>query len=210
MPRLTVLSVAYPLAPVGPDAVGGSEQILSALDHALVAAGHRSVVVACEGSEVAGELAAYPPVPDGHAIGPEDAAYRQQWTRRRIAQVIATEPVDLVHMHGLDFHACLPPPGVPVLATLHLPPDWYPPHALAPDRPGTWVHGVSASQAALMPAEAAHHAAMLPPIANGVPVERLGALRPKRCGYALMLARVCPRRACISPSRPPTPPGRPC
>ncbi|TIU34927.1 MAG: glycosyltransferase family 4 protein, partial [Mesorhizobium sp.] len=33
---LTVLNVAYPLAPVGPDAVGGAEQVLSALDRALV------------------------------------------------------------------------------------------------------------------------------------------------------------------------------
>ena len=33
MRRLTILSVAYKLAPVGPDAVGGSEQVLSALDH---------------------------------------------------------------------------------------------------------------------------------------------------------------------------------
>lgn len=57
---LTVLSVAYPLAPVGPDAVGGAEQILTALDFALVRAGHRSVVVAREGSVTAGELVATP------------------------------------------------------------------------------------------------------------------------------------------------------
>ena len=44
------------LFPVGPDAVGGAEQVLSALDRALVAAGHRSLVVAWRGSEVAGEL----------------------------------------------------------------------------------------------------------------------------------------------------------
>src|SRR3954447_19417870 len=43
---LTVLSVAYPLAPVSQDAVGGAEQMLSHLDHALVRAGHRSIVVA--------------------------------------------------------------------------------------------------------------------------------------------------------------------
>lgn len=190
MRRLTILSVAYPLAPVGPDAVGGSEQILSALDHALVAAGHRSVVVACEGSTVAGELAAYPSVPPGHRICPEDAAFRQGWTRRRIEQVLATEPVDLIHMHGLDFHACLPPPGPPVLATLHLPPDWYPPGALQPERPDTWLHGVSRSQASRLP----DHAAILPPIPNGVPVERLGALHPRRCGFALMLARICPEK----------------
>src|SRR4051794_32918827 len=33
--RVTVLSVAYPFAPVGPDAVGGAEQILSELDRML-------------------------------------------------------------------------------------------------------------------------------------------------------------------------------
>src|SRR5690606_22873333 len=47
---LTVLNVAYPLAPVGEDAVGGAEQILSAIDAALVAAHHRSIVIACAGS----------------------------------------------------------------------------------------------------------------------------------------------------------------
>ena len=31
-PRLTVLEVACPLAPVGPDAVGGAEQMVSMVD----------------------------------------------------------------------------------------------------------------------------------------------------------------------------------
>ena len=60
---LTVLSVGYALAPVGPDAVGGAEQVLSALDRALVAAGHSSLVVAPEGSQVAGHLIATAKLP---------------------------------------------------------------------------------------------------------------------------------------------------
>ena len=56
--RLTILNVAYPFAPVGPDTAGGAEQILGHLDAALARAGHRSLVVACEGSRVAGELVA--------------------------------------------------------------------------------------------------------------------------------------------------------
>ncbi|MGI4946079.1 MAG: hypothetical protein ACRYHQ_36885, partial [Janthinobacterium lividum] len=60
MRRMTILSVAYSLAPVGPDSVGGSEQVLTALDRALTDAGHRNIVVACEGSEVAGELVSFP------------------------------------------------------------------------------------------------------------------------------------------------------
>ena len=188
--QLTVLSVAYPLAPVGPDAVGGAEQVLTTLDTALVAAGHRSVVVACEGSVTAGELVPVPAVPAGQPIesGQQQAAQRR--TRERVAEVLAREPVDVVHLHGVDFHHYLPAPGVPVLVTLHLPPAFYPDDVLTPERPDTWLSCVSASQAGAMP----QTPALLPPIANGVAVERLGELRPRRRGYALMLARVCPEK----------------
>ena len=60
---LTVLSIGYTLAPVGPDAVGGAEQILTALDRALVEASHRSIVVAASGSQAAGTLVETGPVP---------------------------------------------------------------------------------------------------------------------------------------------------
>ena len=59
---VTVLSVGYPLAPVSADPVGGAEQVLAALDRALVAARYRSIVIAPEGSEVAGELVPIPTV----------------------------------------------------------------------------------------------------------------------------------------------------
>lgn len=110
---LTVLSVAYPLARVGPDAVGGAEQVLGRLDRALVEAGHRSVVVACEGSEVAGELLATP-----EAGGALDEATRAEARRRHadaVRAALARYAVDLVHMHGVDFHAYLPPAGVPTI-----------------------------------------------------------------------------------------------
>src|SRR5918998_3405705 len=135
---LCVLSVAFPFAPVGDDAVGGAEQVLSQLDAALVAAGHRSIVVAQEGSCIAGTLVA---VPAERGVL-DEAARARAWTRHRqaIAEALRRWPVDLVHMHGIDFHAYLPPPGMPVLATLHLPPSWYPEEALQPRRPDTWLH----------------------------------------------------------------------
>lgn len=190
MRKLTILSVAYTQAPVGPDAVGGAEQVLSALDHALVAAGHSSIVVACAGSVTAGVLLDYPAPQPGRAIDDAAQCRSHAWARARIDAALAEHAVDVVHMHGIDFHACMPPPGPPMLATLHLPPAWYPPDALAPARPDSWVHCVSASQAATMPPGA--HA--LPPIPNGVAVGRLATARPKRCTYALMLARVCPEK----------------
>ena len=187
---LTVLSVAFPLAPAGPDAVGGSEQVLTALDQALVVAGHRSIVIACKGSTAAGELVTFPAPPTDRPIEMPETRAGQRWVRRRMAEVLAREAVDVVHLHGLDFHAYLPAPGVPVLATVHLPAEWYPAGALTPSRPDTWLNGVSTSQAASLP----QSRALLPPIPNGVAVEKLGKLRPRKCGYSLMLARVCPEK----------------
>ena len=185
---LTVLSIAYPLAAVGPDAVGGSEQVLAALDRALVAAGHRSIVIACEGSVVAGELVSFPP-PPGHDITPGFHDARRADIRALTAAVLAQERVDVIHMHGLYFHTVMPPPGPPMLVTLHLPPDWYPPGSLALTRPDSWVHCVSVSQASH-----ADSPVMLPPIPNGVPVVALGAVHPRRGEYAVALARVCPEK----------------
>lgn len=187
---LAILSVAYPLAPVGPDAVGGAEQVLSAVDRALAAAGHRSIVVAQEGSVTAGALRPVPR-PTG-ALDDAARAKAQTDTARTVADALREERVDVVHVHGIDFHAYLPPPGPPALATLHLPPCWYPAEALRPSRPGTWLHGVSASQhAALLDMRAEP---LLPPVPNGVPVEALGTARHARRPFALVLGRVCPEK----------------
>lgn len=183
---LTVLSVAYPLARVGPDGVGGAEQVLSHLDRALVEAGHRSIVVAQEGSEVSGTL-----VPVAAETGVlDDAARERAWARHRaaIAQTLATSPVDLVHLHGIDFPAYAPS-GVPVLATLHLPPSWYPPEALQPARPGFWLNCVSRAQHDTCPPSDR----LLPPIENGVPTGALQARHAKR-GFAIVLGRICPEK----------------
>lgn len=188
MRPLTILSVAYPFAPVGPDAVGGAEQVLACLDAALVAAGHRSVVVARADSRVAGTLV---PVP-AEAGSIDDAARARAHARHRaaVAQALRDHPVDLIHLHGLDFSDYLPAPGPPVLATLHLPPSWYPPDALHPRRPNTWLHGVSAAQGQTCPPDPA----LLPPIPNGVPVDSLSRARHARRTFALALGRICPEK----------------
>jgi len=184
---LSVLSVAYPLAPVGPDAVGGAEQVLSAIDRALVQAGHRSVVVACEGSEVAGRLLAIPIA----RAGEFDQAVRENaWEAVRCAIGEALGDVDLVHLHGIDFDAYLPPPGPPSLVTLHLPPQWYQAAALATTRPRTWLNCVSQSQERTCPAGTR----LVATIGNGVPVEALGVARHACRGHAIMLGRVCPEK----------------
>ncbi|MEK0084083.1 glycosyltransferase family 4 protein [Geminicoccaceae bacterium SYSU G07066] len=184
---LTVLGVAYPLAPVSRDAVGGAEQVLAQLDAALVRRGHRSIVVACGGSRVEGVLVATPRrdgILDDAARTAAHAAHREA-----IAAALARWPVDLVHLHGIDFHAYLPPPGVPALVTLHLPLAWYPPEALHPQRPDTWLHAVSAAQRQGAPGDLV----LLPDIPNGVAIDELAARHARR-GFALALGRICPEK----------------
>lgn len=182
---LTVLSVAYPFAAVGPDAVGGAEQVLSALDHALAERGHRSIVIAAEGSRVAGELVAVP----GEAGQIDEPARERAWSRHRqaIRAVLERAPVDVVHLHGIDFHQYLPE-RARTLATLHLPLDWYP-ASVWRSRPNLKLHCVSEAQHATRPPGAD----LLPPIPNGVS-PRLFATRQRKREFALMLSRICPEK----------------
>ena len=183
---LTVVSIAYPFAPVTADPAGGAEQVLAQLDRALVAAGHRSIVIAAQGSSVAGELVALP-VPDGE-IGGEQRARAHAGITAALAAVLAREMVDLVHCHGIDFDRYLPPETVRTLVTLHLPLDWYMPGALA-TRARTWLLPVSASQAS----RATAGLTLLPPITNGVDEQ---AYRPaaSKGNHALVLGRVAPEK----------------
>ena len=185
---LTVLSIGYSLAPVGPNAVGGAEQILTALDHALVVAGHHSIVVAPEDSQVAGTLVATAPVPT--AITDAVRASMHERQRRAIAEALARWPVDIVHAHGLDFADYLPLSGVPTLVTLHLPASFYAPSAVTAERPLTWFNCVSAAQQRSFPAPPN----MIEPIPNGVPVERLAAARHARRNFVLAMGRICPEK----------------
>ena len=183
---LCVLSVAYPFARVTADPIGGAEQVLSALDRALVAAGARSVVLACDGSAPAGELQAIAAPPA--EVDDAARARAQAAVRDRLADLVERLRPDVVHLHGIDFWSYLPPPGVPVAVTLHLPLAWYPPAELAPRRPDTWLVPVSADQARRAPPGAR----LQQPIENGVDVE---AFRPARKrGFALSLGRICPEK----------------
>jgi glycosyltransferase involved in cell wall biosynthesis len=184
---LTILSVAYPFAPVGPDAVGGAEQVLSHLDQALTLAGHRSIVAACEGSRVSGTLCATP-LPRG-PITPElrRAVHRAHY--ETICRAVEQSPVHLVHMHGIDFHEYLPPNDVRVLVTLHLPLEWYSHELRDLRRPNLWMHGVSASQHS----KSSFRLPLLPQIENGVS-ELFFEVRHARRNFALCLGRVCPEK----------------
>jgi glycosyltransferase involved in cell wall biosynthesis len=188
--KRTILSVAYPLAEVGADAVGGSEQILTSLDRTLTGAGHRSIVIAAAGSKIAGTLIESPATKK--KLTDSVRAWGRVAHRRLIKEALATYPVDLVHMHALDFYACLPSDlqssDVPVLATLHLPPDWYPPEIFRRGAP-FFLNCVSRSQRQNCPP--CDH--LLEPVPNGVDVDRLDGEQPKG-NFALALGRICPEK----------------
>jgi glycosyltransferase involved in cell wall biosynthesis len=180
---LTILSVAYPLAPVGPDAVGGAEQILTCLDSALTRAGHQSIVIACEGSKTSGTLF---PIRISGATLAETLESTDAQQRAAIKQILREYPVDVVHMHGLNFLKYMPEEDVPVVATLHLPPSYYPPETFFLSRRKTFLHCVSSSQRRACPPGAQ----FLPEIENGVAVSETRPPHAKR-KFCLVLGRIC-------------------
>lgn len=142
--ELVVLNVAYPFAPVGPNALGDAEQAVTCLDAALTLAGHESFVMACEGSVAEGILLATPkPLRLDDEV--KRRRIRQQY-RFTLNSFLEKWPIDLIHMHGGDFYEYLPAPGVPVLVTLHLPADRYPEAVFRIERPQTFLQCVSEAQ----------------------------------------------------------------
>jgi glycosyltransferase involved in cell wall biosynthesis len=157
------------------------------LDRALVEAGHESIVIAADGSSVRGALVASP-----KARGEIDESERR-WARklhkRLIEDTLAAYPIDMIHMHSLDFHEYLPRTTLPILATLHLPPDWYPPSVFRSQRENLYLNCVSTSQHRACP----RSARLLAPVPNGIDVARLNC-RPGKRNYALAMGRICPEK----------------
>lgn len=186
---LTVLNIAYPLALTSPDSVGGAEQVLSALDRALVKAGHTSLVVAAAGSEVAGQL--WPvPVTVGVVITEQEKRFARVQVQAAIdAALAAWRTVDLIHIHGMDLAGYRLPSEVPVLVTVHLPISWYPRGAF--DGAGTNVHFCCVSQS--------QRASASGQLRNASVVENGVALPPftpdgRRENFALAMGRICPEK----------------
>ena len=187
--RLTVLNVAYPLAPVRNSTAGGAEQILLALDRGLVERGHRSLVLAAAGSRCFGLHIPVPVAPDQL----NERAKREARTQFqiRLEEVLARFPVDIIHMHGIDFAHYLPNSPVPTLVTLHLPPSWYTPPIASISRQRATYVCVSTSQASKMPATVRGDGRV---VENGVDLQ---LFRPAGQGgnYVLVLGRICPEKA---------------
>jgi glycosyltransferase involved in cell wall biosynthesis len=184
----TVLSVAYPFAPVGPGLVGGAEQILSDLDQALVAAGHRSLVIACEGSETAGALFATQ-LPESKTLDEADERWCRKQLHAALDRALASQHVDLVHVHGMDLYGYEFPPETPLLVTLHLPTGWYSREMLETYKDTARFCYVSESQRQ----EGTSVFGDAPVIENGVDIEPLNS-EHRRADFAMVMGRICPEK----------------
>lgn len=185
---LRVLNVAFPFAAVGPHAVGGAEQILSRIDRALVAAGHTSLMVACEGSETAGELFSIS-APGNQALSHQYRLRSTAAVQAAIDRALAAHRVDLIHLHGVDLDAYSLPPELPVLISLHLPAAWYRPPVWSKYAGRALFCCVSESQRRSLPGEIRDCTV----IENGVLLPPLGSRWPKG-DFALTLGRICPEK----------------
>ena len=186
--KLKILNVAYSLAPVAASTAGGAEQVVKCLDDALVEAGHCSIVLAAEGSKVSGELWTIPATGE-RIIDPQVASEIKAAQTRAIGEILKARHIDLIHMHGIDFCHCLPPPGIPVLATLHLPIECYGEEIFRLNRPETYLNCVSRNQWQSLPSNLSVRTF----IDNGVPIQSEPTSHKKR-GFAAALGRICPEK----------------
>ncbi len=183
--RLTVLSVAFPFAPVSPETVGGAEQILGDLDRALVLSGESSLVVACEGSRTSGKLFSFP-LPACELLDEANKAWSRRQVQTAIDHSLASQRVDLIHMHGLDFFEYTVPATIPLVVTLHLPISWYPPWIWRQYAGRAQFCCVSESQRRSCPPELRDRCVV---IENGV--ELSPRLYERRSDFALVVGRIC-------------------
>jgi len=186
--RLRILFVAYPLLPVSQHSAGGAEQILVTLEREMNARGHRTTVAACATSQIAGDL--FPTGEPADAVdqfeirSDQQTALLLEWLRSG-----AAEQFDLIHdmSGGIWQHTASLP--IPVMATLHLPPQLYK-HANFSSIPdGVFFNCVSQSQMA----EFRDLPRIVGVTPNGIALDRFETelVPPEKREYFLWLGRIC-------------------
>ena len=185
---MTVLSIAFPFAPVGPNLVGGAEQILSDLDQALTAHGDRSLVVACEGSQPSGRLFTLP-APRWDSLDEPDRSWCRERLHTALNKALGLGDVDLIHAHCMDLYDYEFPPDIPLLVTLHLPISWYSRETIRRYAEQARFVYVSESQRRTGIRDLGDAAV----IVNGVEVSSQ-LVDDTKSDFALVMGRICPEK----------------
>ncbi|HLJ29877.1 MAG TPA: glycosyltransferase [Candidatus Angelobacter sp.] len=184
-----ILYVAYPLLTVSECSAGGAEQMLWALEREIAGHGVPTTVAASAGSQVSGELF----ITGEPCIILDDFERRNLEHQDRIVELIherAREgrPFDLVHDQSGSFWPLAAEIDFPVLATLHLPRHFYPPHFFENVPANVSFNCVSGAQA---PTFVDLNPTVVP---NGILLDRFAPNSGPRSGL-LWLGRICEEKA---------------
>jgi glycosyltransferase involved in cell wall biosynthesis len=184
-----ILYVAYPLLTVSEESAGGAEQMLWTLEREMAARGIHTTVAASAGSRISGELF----VTGEPCSVPDDFERRNREHQDKIVEFISAraqqgKPFDLIHDKSGSFWPRAGEIDAPVLATLHLPRSFYPPHFFESIPANVVFNYVSQSQARTF--------ADLNPVVipNGIVLDRFAANFGGRKGL-LWLGRICEEKA---------------
>lgn len=181
-----ILFVAYPMLPVSDASCGGAEQMLWTLEAELARRGRRTIVAACSGSRVSGEVFATgdaPNVTDGFEFRAAEHA-------RQVAKAIEQFRPKLVHDKSGYWWSHAGECSTPILATLHLPRTYYQDHLFHSLPPNVYFNCVSQSQASKF----LDLPRMMGVVPNGILLDRF-PLKRKKSNYVLWLGRICPEKA---------------
>lgn len=157
------------------------------LENAAAEKNYDTITVAAKGSQVKGKLLEVKSREGFSSAVFQEMVYNDY--RRTIQQALDNNHIDIVHMHGIDFHQYLPRTNVPALVTLHLPVSWYPQEILSINVPGLYFNCVSESQMKTMP----ETPDLLGYIDNGIHTDKYN-INVKRRDYCLSLGRICPEK----------------
>ena len=197
MPALRILYIAYPLLTVSAESAGGAEQVLWTLERELAQRGMHTTVAASAGSRVAGEL-----LPTGDpCIQPDDYERRNREHQEKVVDFIRRRArghaFDLVHDMSGSFWTRAAEVDVPVLATLHLPRNFYPEQSFQNVPANVRFNCVSQSQARTF----SDLADLIGVVPNGIALDRFepehtnGNGNSRKRQGLLWLGRICEEKA---------------
>jgi len=188
-----ILYIAYPLLTVSEKSAGGAEQVLWILEREMARRCLSTAVAASAGSCVTGELLST----GGPCFQSDDFERRNREHQERILEMVQRSAArgrafDLVHDMSGSFWSRAGEIDAPVLATLHLPRDFYSPVLFENIPAKVRFNCVSRSQARSF----AGLRSMAGVVGNGIPLDRFERnLEQNERGGLLWLGRICQEKA---------------
>jgi glycosyltransferase involved in cell wall biosynthesis len=187
-----ILYVAYPVLPVRGDSCGGAEQVLLAVEREAVRHGFQTTVSACCGSEAQGTVYSTGAPPKGLLTSPRQMEFFHSAQTLELISVRKAigRGFDVVHDHSGSFFAHVTDTSVPVLATLHLPRNFYPDTWFARVPENVYFNCVSKAQARTF----SGLRNLVGAVPNGISME---PFRPRfnKDDFLLWVGRICEEKA---------------